>query len=182
MPPAAMPPLGRLAMSALHVLSLMFWIGSLVSITRVLAAAQGEAGTTRDKLASSARKLYRVVASPWMGLALISGGFLALTSPRPAGALAAGASGLNWLFTQGWWHAKLAGALALLALHFVLGARVRRAQREDLTENDVIHLRGVQVGVLVVTALTVSAAVIWKRARVPACPAPPSTTLQIHAN
>jgi putative copper export protein len=34
---------------ALHVFSLLFWVGSLVSITRVMAAAVGESDAVRAR-------------------------------------------------------------------------------------------------------------------------------------
>ena len=55
----------HVALLALHVFSLLFWVGSLVSITRVLSAGDGEPEAVRARLAATARKIYRSVASPW---------------------------------------------------------------------------------------------------------------------
>ena len=58
---------------ALHVFALLLWIGSLVSITRVIAAGAAESPEVQARFAALARRIYRSVASPWMGLAVLSG-------------------------------------------------------------------------------------------------------------
>src|SRR5262249_45736118 len=137
------PTLPRLFIVALHVLSLLLWIGSLVSITRVLASAEGETDDVRAKLAGAARKGYRAVASPWMGIAVITGIILVVTAPAHEfrGQTLAG---WRWLFKQGFWHTKLLGVVLLLALHFVLGARVRRAERDGVAAPVARAMRGIQ--------------------------------------
>ena len=120
----------RLAVVAVHILSLFLWIGSLVSMTRVLSSADGEPDLVRARLATTARKLYRVVASPWMGIAVLTGALLIVLYPQNWQAQDMAISGTHWLFKQGFFHAKLTGVLVLLALHFTLGARIRRAERD----------------------------------------------------
>ena len=137
------------ALLALHVLSLMFWVGSLVSITRVLTAAQGQSDPVRAQLAATARKLYRVVASPWMGIATVTG-------------IAMIISVHGEYFAHGWFHAKLAAAAAMLALHFALGARVRSAELHGLTDEAIGKARPLQLGVLVVATLAVFSIIVWK--------------------
>ena len=100
---------------ATHVLSLLLWIGSLVSITRVITAGAGEEPAVQAKLAALARRIYRGVASPWMGIATIAGF-----------AMIAVAKGAYFRF--GWFHGKFTVALVMLGLHFVLGARVTGTQ------------------------------------------------------
>ncbi len=144
----------QLVLLALHVLALMFWVGSLVSITRVLAAGQGdpEGGPVRARLAATARKLYRVVASPWMGVAVLTGlGMIAVAHGE--------------YFHHGWFHGKLAAAIAMLALHFTLGARVRTAEATGLTDETIRRVRALQLGVLVSAALAVGFIVVWKGLR-----------------
>lgn len=131
---------------SLHVFSLLLWIGSLVSITRTLSSAAGEPEAVRARLAVTARRLYRVVASPWMGLAVLSG--LAMIAMLKGGQ-----------FRFGWFHAKLTFAIALLALHFVIGSRVRRAESDGLTAETDNTVRRLQLGVMAAALLTVFCAI-----------------------
>lgn len=137
---------------ALHLLSLMLWVGSLVSITRVLSGAQGESDAVRPRLADAARRIYRTVASVWMGIATLTG--IALIAIDGAA-----------LFHAGWFHGKLAAALALLAVHFVLGARVKSAQSQGLTDEVAAGARTLQLGVLLLATLSVAFVVVLKAFR-----------------
>ena len=137
---------------ALHALSVMFWVGSLVSITRVMSSGLGEPEAVRHRLAAAARKIYRSVSSVWMGTALLSAiGMIALMKGEH--------------FKHGWFHGKLAAALVMLALHFVLGARVRGAEAQGLNDDTARSMRGLQVGVLVVAALAVAFVIVIKALR-----------------
>lgn len=169
--PASTPSLAYLATAALHVLSLLLWIGSLVSITRVLGAADGESDAVRAKLAATARKVYRAVASPWMGIAVLSGVVLMLRYPQNWQARTLDISGARWLFKQGFWHTKLLGVVVMLGLHFILGARVRRAEREGVPPGQAATMRAVQIGVLFTAAVIVTCIYVWRRATIAACPA-----------
>ncbi len=139
----------HLVLLALHVFSLLFWVGSLVSITRVLAAAVGETDAVRQRLASAARKIYRAVASPWMGIATLTGVGMIVEQ-----------RGLYFRF--GWFHGKLTVAIVMLALHFVLGSRVRAAEASGLTDDAARSARTLQIGVLLAAALAVVFVVVLK--------------------
>lgn len=141
---------------AVHILSVILWVGSLVSITRVLGLALATSGEARAQLTDAARGLYRTLSSPWMGIALLAGlGLIALTPG---------------IFRMGWFHPKLTAALVMLALHFVLGAKVRKAQSVHSDDTAfraaLASVRGLQVGVLAVAALAVASVTLLKyRAR-----------------
>lgn len=142
----------HVALLALHVFSLLFWVGSLVSITRVLSAGDGEPEAVRARLAATARKIYRSVASPWMGVATLAGlGMIAVM--RGA------------YFHFGWFHGKLAVAIVMLALHFVLGSRVRSAESNGLTDDVARGARSLQLGVLAASALAVFFVIVLKNLR-----------------
>ena len=132
---------------ALHLLALMFWVGSLVSITRVITSAATEADAVRARLAFSARRIYRSVASPWMGVAVLTG--LGLVALHRA------------VLHQGWFLAKLAGVLVLLVVHFRLGSGVRSAQEQGVSDSLARSTRWLQLGALATAAFTVACAVIW---------------------
>lgn len=137
------------ALLGLHVFSLTLWLGSLVSITRVLSAGAGQPDAVRAQLAHVARRIYRTVASVWMGLAVLAGvGMI--------GAL----QGQQFRF--GWFHTKLTAALVLLGVHFVLGGRVRKAEAQGLSDEIAGSMRALQLAVLGLSAAAVFCAVVWK--------------------
>jgi uncharacterized membrane protein len=137
---------------AVHVLAVILWVGSLVSITRVLALAAEVSGDARAKLTDGARAVYRGVSSPWMGIALLAGVGLIAVTPG--------------IFRMGWFHPKLTAAIAMLALHFFLGVKVRKAQAavgdDTAFAAALSSVRGVQLGVFASAALAVSAVTILK--------------------
>ncbi len=134
---------------ATHVLSLLLWIGSLVSITRVITAGVGEEPAVQAKFAALARRIYRTVASPWMGIATLAGfGMIAATK--------------GMYFHFGWFHGKFTLALVMLALHFVLGARVRAADAAGRTDAVAPQMRLLQVAVLATAGLAVFCVIVLK--------------------
>lgn len=139
---------------AVHLLAVILWVGSLVSITRVLTMALDASGESRAKLTEAARGVYRSVSSVWMGISLLAGIGLIAVTPG--------------LFRMGWFHGKLTAAIVMLALHFVLGAKVRRAQMEAAEDaafrGALASVRGLQVGVLAAAAIAVSSVTILKMA------------------
>lgn len=139
----------QLVLLALHVLADLLWVGSLVSITRVITSAAGEPEPTRARLAAAARRIYRTVSSPWMGIATLTG--LAMIG------VAQGA-----YFRFGWFHGKFTAALVMLGLHFALGARVKAAEASGVDERSVGAMRGLQLGVLAAAAAAVVCVIVLK--------------------
>lgn len=139
---------------AVHLLAVILWVGSLVSITRVLSLALDATGEARARLADAARGVYKTVSSVWMGVGLLAGVGLIAVTPG--------------LFRMGWFHGKLTAGIVMLALHFVLGAKVRRAQMEAGDDTAfraaLASVRGLQVGVLAAAAVAVSCVTILKAA------------------
>lgn len=138
-----------LVLLALHVLADLLWVGSLVSITRVITSAAGEPEAARPRFAAAARRIYRTVSSPWMGIALLTG--LVMIGVM---------HGAQFRF--GWFHGKFTAALAMLALHFVLGARVRAAEASGVDEKSAGAMRSLQVGVLLAAAAAVTFVIVLK--------------------
>jgi len=138
-----------LVLLALHVLANLLWVGSLVSITRVITSAIGEPEPTRARFAALARRIYRTVSSPWMGIATLTG----------LGMIGA-AHGMYFRF--GWFHGKFTAALAMLGLHFVLGRRVRAAEASGIDEQSAGAMRSLQLGVLGAAAAAVTFVVVLK--------------------
>ncbi|MEZ4392087.1 MAG: CopD family protein [Polyangiales bacterium] len=137
---------------AVHVLAVILWVGSLVSITRLLGVAKDLQGDARARVTDGARAVYRGVSSPWMGIALLVG--LALIALTPG------------IFRMHWFHPKLTAALVMLALHFTLGVKVRKAQAaagDDVAYAAALSsVRALQAGIFGTAAVAVSAVTILK--------------------
>jgi len=65
-------------------------------------------------------------------------------------------------FHFGWFHGKFTLALVMLALHFVLGARVRAADAAGRTDGVAPQMRVLQLGVLATAALAVICVIVLK--------------------
>ena len=102
---------------SLHVIANLFWIGSIVAVG-VILGAPAPALDARGKLA---RVVYRRVAVP----AFIASFLTAL--------LRLGLTPGYYFVATHFMHAKLLLALGAIALHHVLGARARRAERGEAT-------------------------------------------------
>lgn len=136
---------------AAHILAVIFWVGSLVSITRLLGLAKTLDGDARAKVTDGARAIYRSVSSSAMGIALLTG--LAIIGANTG------------LFRMGWFHPKLTAALVMLALHFVLGVKVRKAQAatDDAGYRSAVAAVGaIQWAVVLTALLAVFAVVVLK--------------------
>lgn len=103
-----------LALVALHVTFDLVWIGSILSVGMLLgvAAREGEAGGAGT--AKAALLVYRRLSIPAFGLAFLFG------AARMAD------DAVSYLHLH-WFHGKLAAALAVIALHHVIGARAKKA-------------------------------------------------------
>ncbi len=93
----------------------LVWIGSIASVGWLTAAAAGQEDAGRGRLtAELAYALYKRAAVPAFAASFLFGGLRLI---RDAGAY----MGLHWF------HGKLTFALAVIALHHVIGGKARRA-------------------------------------------------------
>jgi putative membrane protein len=100
---------------ALHVMSNLVWIGTITSVGWLTVAAAGQADPARAKLvAELAVALYKRGAVPAF-LASFTFGVLRLLVDPAA------------YMRLHWFHGKLTFALAVIALHHVIGAKAKRA-------------------------------------------------------
>jgi putative membrane protein len=93
----------------LHVLSNLVWIGSILSVVVALVAGRD----TPETAGKIARAIYLRVSSPAFGISFVT----ALTLLF-----------MHWklyMVVTHWMHAKLMAALAVIAIHHVIGARAR---------------------------------------------------------
>jgi putative membrane protein len=104
---------------SIHVIANLIWIGSIVSVGLLLSIA------TPENLASNAaaaKNIYSTVATPAFALSFLFG--IARLSLAPAAYM-----------HLHWFHAKLTFAIAVIALHHVIGAKAKRAAAAS-TNND----------------------------------------------
>lgn len=105
----------ELALRNLHVISNLFWIGSIVAVGLVLAA---EGGSEKDR-GALAHAIYRKIAAPAFGLSFLFGVGRLIASLK------------YYLVITHFMHLKLTLALGVIAIHHVLGARARRAAKGE---------------------------------------------------
>ncbi len=103
---------------ALHVMANLVWIGSIACVGWLVAAAAA-AGKANDiarsqTIADLAAAIYRRVATPAFALSFVFG-------------LAQVALRADYYLKAHWFHGKLTFALAVIALHHVIGAKSKRA-------------------------------------------------------
>jgi putative membrane protein len=127
---------------ALHVLSNVVWIGSIAAVgVLVSKSADPELDAkSRAAVGAGARAIYRTLAAPAFTVSFVFG--VALVARDPGG-----------YFRQGWFHGKLAAALAVIAFHHVIGARSKRAAAGTLSGDG--GARAMTIGLLVAAAAAV---------------------------
>ena len=125
-----------------HVIANLVWIGS------ILAVAVALVGSAEPKIrGQSGRNIYRKLAAPAFGVSFLA-------------ALALLFLNLKLYFVQThWMHGKLPLALAVIALHHVIGARAKALESGKRSEAGPIAALG---GALFVCALGAAALVILK--------------------
>jgi protoporphyrinogen IX oxidase len=99
-----------LALIWLHVSGNVVWIGSILAVGLVLAGTKGEP-KARGEIASD---IYRRLAVPSFIVSFV------------CGAIRLGSDSPYYLKLHHWMHAKLPLALAVIALHHIIGARARK--------------------------------------------------------
>jgi putative membrane protein len=112
---------------AVHIIAVIAWMAGMLYLPRLFvyhseAAAGGELSNT---LKVMERRLLTIIINPAMIIAWVLGLWLAWDAG---------------LFTAGWFHAKLALALAMSAMHGYLSVSVRRF-REDRNTLSARHWR-----------------------------------------
>lgn len=145
---------------ALHVFSVILWIGSIASAGWLLAN-RGTAPTPEQAKASVelALGLYRRVAAPAFVLAF-SAGLIRVLMDRDA------------YLKAHWFHGKLTLALVVIALHHILGARAAKLAKAQKDSNSPqvgpeASREGILTGALVLCALGVVVLVVLKSSLVP---------------
>ena len=114
-----------------HIIGLVFWLGSLLVVTQVLALHTAEANPeTRETLGRLELKLLKGLAHPGAAIMVITGFLLVSEDP-------------NYL-REHWLHAKLLLVVVLIVLDLRLTFRARAFQegRSELTRRECMILHG----------------------------------------
>jgi|SRR5208283_1433654 len=114
-----------------HIIGLVFWLGSLLVVTQVLALHTAEANPeTRETLGRLESKLLRGLAHPGAAIMVITGFLLVSEDP-------------NFL-REHWLHAKLLLVVVLIVLDLRLTFRARAFQegRTELSRRECMVLHG----------------------------------------
>ncbi len=105
-----------------HVIGLVFWLGSLLIVTHILAIHTQESATeTRKTLGRIETKLFKGLAHPGAALTVVTGIIMILTN-RP------------YYVHARWLYAKLALVAALIVLDLIV---YKRARAFIAGENDI---------------------------------------------
>ncbi len=130
----------------------LIWIGSIASVGWLTAAAAGQEDAGRGRVvAEMASSLYRRVAVPAFAASFL---FAVLRLAQDARAY----------MSLHWFHGKLAFALAVIALHHVIGGKARRAAAGSMQAG---KSSAIFVGALLVCAFGSVVFVIFKTQLVP---------------
>lgn len=114
-----------------HVVGLVFWLGSLLVVTQILAIHTEEASPeTRITLGRLESKLLKGLAHPGAAIMVVTGFLLLAQDP-------------NYL-RETWLHAKLSLVVVLVALDLRLTFRVRAFQEDkvEVTRRECMILHG----------------------------------------
>ena len=114
-----------------HIIGLVFWLGSLLVVTQILAIHTEEASAdTRAALSRLETKLLKSLAHPGAAIMVISGVVLAVHQPG--------------LFRELWLQVKLVLVAVLVALDLRLTFRTRSFQQDkvELSRRECMVLHG----------------------------------------
>src|SRR5215468_9940312 len=125
-----------LALIWLHISGNIVWIGSILAVAVVLAGGKGEP-KARGEIASD---IYRRLAVPSFVVSFV------------CGAIRLGLDPSYYLKLHHWMHAKLPLALAVIALHHVIGARARKVANGAVQDAGPAGILGVVLGVAAIGA------------------------------
>jgi protoporphyrinogen IX oxidase len=130
----------------LHLFGVIFWLGSLLVITSLLALVPDEVGMAKERFVVAASRLFTTGANIGASVAIAFGIVLLILQPDT--------------IRHGWLHAKLLLVLILLVLHFRLFRRIAALENEPASaskgEFRMLH------GIFSLLLLAILVLVIWK--------------------
>lgn len=135
----------------LHVVANLVWIGSITSVGLMLSASSRAPEEGGKVLATYARRLYSTVCQPAFGVSFLFGAAIVSTDVA------------SYMHLH-WFHGKLTAALAVIALHHVIGARARKAASGSMQQ---AKSGAILSGALLLCALLAVVFVVFRQNLVP---------------
>ncbi|HXH49637.1 MAG TPA: CopD family protein [Terriglobia bacterium] len=130
-----------------HILGIVFWLGSLLVVTHVLASdAESESAEVHEVLSRLEAKLFNGIAHPGAIIAVISGAILISTNT-------------NYYLHAAWLHVKLFLVVIIIVLDAVTYVRAKafHAGRITLQRKECMMLHGgialVFIGILIMVLI-----------------------------
>lgn len=119
-----------------HIFGVIFWIGSLLVLTNLVALDSMEVGVARERLLYAARRLLDVGGSVGAAVTVLFGIVLILADRE--------------VLRHGWLHLKIVLVLALLYYHWRLRRRIIALQDEPemITRREFSMIHGIVSGLL----------------------------------
>jgi protoporphyrinogen IX oxidase len=130
-----------------HILGIVFWLGSLLVVTHVLACdAESKSAEVREVLSRLEAKLFNGIAHPGAVIAVISGAILISTN-------------VHYYLHAAWLHVKLLLVAILIVLDAITYVRAKafHASRIKLQRKECMMLHGgialVFIGILIMVLI-----------------------------
>ncbi len=96
----------------LHLFGVIFWLGGLLIVSSMLAAAAQEAGAAQATILVLARRLFNSACNAGAAITIVFGLLILMSEPE--------------VLRHGWMHAKLGLVGVLIVLHVWMMRRARR--------------------------------------------------------
>lgn len=121
-----------------HLFGVIYWLGSLLVITRLLSILPEEVGAAKERLILAARRLFSVGANVGFVVTLITGVML-IAEDRD-------------VIRHGWFHLKLLLVVVLMILHARMYRRIVALENEpaSATRGEFSTLHGIVSALLLV--------------------------------
>jgi putative membrane protein len=95
-----------------HLFGVIFWLGGLLIVSSILAAAAQEAGAAQAAMLKLTRRLFNSACNAGAAITIVFGLLLLMSEPE--------------VMRHGWMHVKLALVGVLIVLHVWMMRRARR--------------------------------------------------------
>ena len=129
-----------LALLWLHVSGNLVWIGAILAVGVAILTSAAREGDARKAGAEVAVAIYRRLAVPAFVISFVCGAIRLLEEPA------------FYLKQHHWMYAKLPLALAVIALHHVIGARAKKLARGTVQDAGPTAILTVALAVSAVSA------------------------------
>lgn len=130
---------------AIHVVGIVFWVGGLLVLTRMLKLSSVEGALpdgARTEVAKMVKRSYFGLVIAGVVLSLVTGVYQILER------------GIGFYMAQGWFHGKLTLVIVLLVVTAVFGVQVRNAASGKPVKPGLVGMmHGLTSGILLVVAL-----------------------------